>query len=101
MANTERDGAAAYGKVVAKAWRDPSFKAKLIADPKSILKQAGVSIPTGVTVKVVEDTGTHFHIVLPAKPAGALSDEALDKAAGGAASLYPLPPKCGPKLSSR
>ena len=35
-----------------------------------------------MTVKVVENTDTHFHLVLPPKPAGALSDEALDKAAG-------------------
>jgi len=87
MANTERDGAAAYAKVIAKAWRDPSFKAKLIADPQSILKQAGVSIPAGVTVKVVENTATHLHFVLPSKPTGKLSDEALDAAAGGVGQM--------------
>jgi hypothetical protein len=87
MANTERDGSAAYGKVVARAWRDPSFKARLIADPQSTLKQAGVSIPTGVTVKVVENTATHLHFVLPPKPTGKLSDEALDAAAGGAGQM--------------
>jgi hypothetical protein len=78
----EQDKASAYGKIVAKAWRDPSFKAKLLADPQGTLRQAGVSIPAGVTVNVVENTGTHFHFVLPAKPSGALTDEALDKLAG-------------------
>jgi hypothetical protein len=45
MANTGRDNAAAYGKVVARAWRDPTFKAKLIADPHAVLKEAGVAVP--------------------------------------------------------
>jgi hypothetical protein len=30
----------AYGKVVARAWRDPAFKAKLMTDPQSTLKGA-------------------------------------------------------------
>jgi hypothetical protein len=38
-----------------------------------------------VTVKVVEDTGTDFHFVLPAKPSETLTDEALDKVAGAVA----------------
>jgi len=94
MVNTERDRAAAYGKVIARAWRDPSFKAKLIADPQSTLKQAGVSIPAGVTVKVLENTDMHFHLVLPVRPAGALSDEELDQAAGGTGfhASYAPPP---------
>ena len=87
----EQNVASAYGKVIARAWRDPSFKAKLIADPQSTLKQAGVSIPAGVTVQVVENTGTHFHFVLPAKPSGALTDEALDKVAGGSSCIGGLP----------
>ena len=78
---------AQYGKVIAKAWREPAFKAKLIADPRAILAEAGVSIPAGVTVKVLEDTGTHLHFVLPPKPTGQLSDEALDAVAGAAQSI--------------
>ena len=96
----EQNEASAYGKVIAKAWRDPAFRAKLLADPQGTLRQAGVSIPAGMTVQVVENTGTHFHFVLPARPSEALTDEALDKAAGGVGKPYPLPPNCGPKLSS-
>jgi hypothetical protein len=83
MAKTERDDAATYGKIVARAWRDPAFKAKLIANPEAVLKEAGMTVPGGVTVKVVENTETHRHFVLPPKPTGQLSDEALDDAAGG------------------
>ena len=85
MADKEQDKASAYGKVIAKAWRDPSFKAKLLADPQGTLRQAGVSLPAGMTVKVVENTDKHFHFVLPARPSGALTDEALDKVAGAVA----------------
>ena len=83
MANMQADKAAAYGKIIARAWREPAFKAKLIADRQAALKEAGVTVPVGVTVKVVENTDTHFHFVLPPKPVAELSDEALEKAAGG------------------
>jgi len=92
MANTARDNATAYGKLVARAWRDPAFKAKLIADPQAVLREAGMAVPAGATVKVVENTGTHLHFVLPPKPVGQLSDEALDEVAGGAG---PMPGKTG------
>ena len=87
MANTGRDNAEAYGKVVARAWRDPTFKAKLIADPQAVLREAGMAVPAGAAVKVVENTGTHLHFVLPPKPVGQLSDEALDAVAGGAGAM--------------
>ena len=45
MADKHQDKASAYGKVIAKAWRDPSFKAKLLADPQGTLRQAGVTHP--------------------------------------------------------
>ena len=31
---TDKRKDAGYGKIIAKAWRDPSFKARLIADPQ-------------------------------------------------------------------
>jgi hypothetical protein len=92
MSTTEQNKAAFYGKIIAKAWRDPAFKAKLIANPGATLKEAGLTVPAGVTVKVVENTDSHFHLVLPPKPTADLSDEALDKAAGAVADCCRLPP---------
>jgi len=70
---------AKYGKVVAKAWSDGAFKAKLLSDPRAALAEAGVDVPAGVTVKVVEDTETTWHLVLPPPPPeGELTDEALE-----------------------
>jgi hypothetical protein len=83
MNKAEQDKAAAYGKIIAKAWRDPAFKAQLIADPQGTLKSAGVDMPVGVTVKVVENTDKHVHLVLPPKPTGDISDESLEKIAAG------------------
>ncbi|MCB0086458.1 MAG: NHLP leader peptide family RiPP precursor [Caldilineaceae bacterium] len=74
----------AYHNIIAKAWADPDYKARLMHDPKSTLQEAGVQIPDNVAVKVVADTDEVVHIVLPASPAGeALSEQDLEKIAAG------------------
>jgi hypothetical protein len=70
-------------QIIAKSWSDDGFKKKLMSDPQATLKAEGVPIPAGVTIKVLENTSTVVHLVLPAKPTD-LSDEDLDKVAGGA-----------------
>lgn len=92
MSNEKQNRAAVSGKIIARAWRDPAFKAKLVADPKAVLREAGVTVPANITVQVVEDSATHFHFVLPTKPGEALTDEALDKVAGAVADCCRLPP---------
>jgi Nitrile hydratase, alpha chain len=82
--------ASAYGKIIAKAWCDPAFKARLLADPHAALAGEGISVLAGVTVKVVENTATEVHLVLPPKPAGELSDEQLATVAGGAGYQLPV-----------
>ena len=71
------------GKIIAKAWRDPAFKAELIANPAAALKAEGINVPTGMAVTVVENTDKQFHLVLPPVPSDELSDEALDAVSGG------------------
>ena len=73
----------AFGKIIAKAWRDPAFKAELIANPAAALKAEGIDVPAGMAVTVLENTDKHFHLVLPPVPTDELSDEALDAVAGG------------------
>jgi hypothetical protein len=72
-----------FGKIIAKAWRDPAFKAALVANPAAALKAEGIEVPAGVTVTVVENTGQHFHLVLPPAPTDEIPDEELDGIAGG------------------
>lgn len=55
-------------KVIAKAWSNESFKAKLISDPKSVLESEGVAVPAGLDFKVVEQTNKLVYIVIPFKP---------------------------------
>ena len=83
MSREQQDEQAkAYGRVVARAWSDDVFKQRLLADPAAVLKAEGVDIPEGVEVRLVENTNRLAHVTLPAKPSG-LSDEQLDKVAGG------------------
>jgi hypothetical protein len=77
----------AYAKVVKKAWADPAFKAELLNRPNAALAAAGVPVPPGVTVKVMQDTDKVVHLVLPPEPIGEVADEHLDLVAGGVANL--------------
>ena len=74
----------AFKKILAGAWFDDRFKAKLLADPIVVFKENGIELPEGVEVKVLENTEKVIHLTLPPKPdASELSDDDLDKVAGG------------------
>ena len=82
-----------YAKVIAKAWVDEEFKKRLIEDPATVLKENGIEIPEGMTVKVVERKENEILIPLPPVPA----DLPLDSVVGGAGlvgspSIYEGPP---------
>jgi hypothetical protein len=72
----------AWSQIVAAAWADPAVKARLLADPRTVLAEHGIEAPEGVEFEVVEDTETVRHLVLPPSPAGELTDEELVGAAG-------------------
>lgn len=56
-------------QVIQKAWEDPSFKQRLLADPKAALQEAlGVIIPDSVTLKAVEEGSNEFYLVIPPSP---------------------------------
>lgn len=83
--------AEAHAKIIAKAWSDPAFKAKLMANPAVTLEAEGINVPAGVTVTVVENTKNHFHLVLPPKPSRKLSDSDEWAIADGAVFHLDLP----------
>src|SRR5437868_5399205 len=90
MSNTEPDDAmSVHGMIIAKAWSDPAFKAKLLAEPHAALEELGVAVAAGKTVKVVENADSHVHLVLPPKPAGDLPQRALDRMAADAGATWP------------
>ena len=78
--NDEQNGRIA-ADVYARTMTDPEFKAQFIADPAAVLSAAGAEVPEGLTIKVVENSSTTFHVVLPDPEA--VSDELLAAASGG------------------
>jgi hypothetical protein len=54
-----------WSQLVARAWADPDFKARLLADPAAVLKEHGLEVPPGVEIKVVEDSAKVLHLPLP------------------------------------
>ena len=72
-------------KVIARAWTDADYKAKLVDDPAAALAEAGVEVPAGTKMKVVENTADTQHLVLPVAPVetGDVSMDELEKIAGG------------------
>ncbi len=72
-------------EVIAKAWKDPTFKKKLLNNPKEALESCGIKIPANINVKVIEDSTNTYTFVLPVAPKNAqtLSEAELAKVAGG------------------
>ncbi len=74
-------------KIIAKAWKDPAFRKKLIAKPKETLKEMGYDIPANVEVRIQEDDARHFTFLLPPAPTNATElDEADLKQIAAAAA---------------
>jgi len=83
---TQEELAKGLSKVVAKAWADEAFKARLLADPAAALTAEGLPPPPGFTVNVVANSDTVLNLVLPQKPQD-LSDADLDQVAAGASVI--------------
>lgn len=69
-------------EIILRCWEDETFKRLLKADPLGTLRRAGILIPTGMTVRVLEDSERVMHLVIPVKPT-TLADELLENTAGG------------------
>ena len=76
----------AEARAIGQAMSDPGFRKRLLADPVPTLRGAGVEVPDGVSVQVVEDTATLVHVVLPALAGDeAIIDSDLERVVGGRA----------------
>ena len=82
MGNSQKNKAI-LAELKAKALQDEGFKAKFMADPAAVLREAGAEFPDEVTIKVVENTADVRYVVLPYPESGKLSGDALDAIAGG------------------
>jgi hypothetical protein len=86
----------ALSRLVAKAWLDEGFKERLLSNPAAVLEENGLTLPSGVEVRVNENTSLEsiknidanlnsnqvYEIPLPPKPAG-LKDSQIQSWANG------------------
>jgi hypothetical protein len=52
-------------ELVERTYRDSAFKAELLKNPDEAVSKAGVKLPAGMKVVVVEDSAAALHLVLP------------------------------------
>ncbi|EPY11573.1 MULTISPECIES: NHLP leader peptide family RiPP precursor [Paenibacillus] len=65
-------------QIIHKAWEDPSFKERLLKDPKAAIKEVlGISIPDHVELTTQEETKDRFVLVIPPNPAETLPAEGV------------------------
>jgi len=88
-------------KLTVKAWEDEGFRTRLLADPKAAIKEClSIELPDSLIVDVHAEDAENLHFVVPAKPAvdmDELSDEDLERIAGGAGAVpTTLVPQDGP-----
>lgn len=63
--------------------KDEELRARAEADPQAVLNEIGIPVPSGMEVRIWENTEEDFYLVMPPDPNVMLSDEALDIVAGG------------------
>lgn len=68
MSESKQELSKAWARAVAKAWADEEYKRRLLTDPQAVAAEEGVPLPEGLTLKVVENTASTMHLVLPAHP---------------------------------
>ncbi len=73
-----------WAKLVAQSWEDEKLRQRLLEEPAAVLKENGVEVPEGATLKTFEDDGNTIVLPVAHDPAETpLSDEALASVAGG------------------
>ncbi|HXE72790.1 MAG TPA: NHLP leader peptide family RiPP precursor [Candidatus Nitrosotenuis sp.] len=74
-----------WSRLVAKVWSDEGLKKRLMADPKTVLREHGIQIPAGMNVTVHENSPSQLHIALPARPGAdtELAEHELEAVSGG------------------
>ena len=86
-----------FAKVVAQAWSDEDYKRRLIDDPAGALAEAGAEVPDGVQLRVVEDSETVKHLVLPPPPGeGEIGEQDLELVSGGTCACCAITPNWNP-----
>lgn len=51
--------------VIARTWRDPDYKSRLLQDPREVLAQEGLEFPPDVALEILQDTMEVKHVAVP------------------------------------
>ena len=82
--------ATAMAKIIAKAWTDPDYKARLLKEPAKVVRAEGIKVPKGAKVHIHENSKKVMHLVLPQRPDASLDEDEMNQRAGvhGVHMLY-------------
>ncbi|MDE0191508.1 MAG: NHLP leader peptide family RiPP precursor [Gammaproteobacteria bacterium] len=73
-------------QLLSRAGEDPDFRARLLTEPEATLKEEyGFAVPDGMSLKVIEDSRTTSHLVLPPNPQ--LSRDEMRAVSGGIGAI--------------
>jgi anti-anti-sigma factor len=53
------------GEIILRTCLDQAFRREFLSNPAEVLRREGISVPDGMSVKIVENTDERFHVVLP------------------------------------
>ena len=80
--------------LVAKTWKDDSFKQQLLANPKATIEQEfGVQLPEALNIRIMQENAETLYITLPTRPSvneDKLSEKELETVAGGITPATPV-----------
>jgi Nitrile hydratase, alpha chain len=62
-----------YGELIAKAWSDTNFKARLVENPKAAMAELGIGTLSDIEIVVLEASLKKAYFVIPPEP-----DEPID-----------------------
>lgn len=77
-----------YKKLIQKCWTDPIFKTQLLNNPGEIMRQEGICLPETLKVTAIQNTNTHFTLVIPSAPS-VITDQFLDALSADVEMLSP------------
>jgi hypothetical protein len=72
--------------LIEKCWKDPDFKKQVTSDPKGMLERhTGQKLPAPIKIFIHEEDANTLHFSIPLAPSNLteLSDDELEKVAGG------------------
>lgn len=72
-------------EIIARAWEDDAFRAKLESNPAAALMEAGLPLPENKTIQVIVEAPDVLTLILPPSPTGTseVNDNELAEVAGG------------------